>query len=44
MDYLKISRGKHTTRHVEIYKVLDGLVMDTAGFSVFTLINKNQMN
>ncbi|HHX49418.1 MAG TPA: ribosome small subunit-dependent GTPase A [Clostridiales bacterium] len=36
----KISRGKHTTRHVEIYKVLDGLVMDTAGFSVFTLINK----
>lgn len=36
----KISRGKHTTRHVEIYKVLGGMVMDTAGFSVLTLVDK----
>lgn len=37
----KISRGKHTTRHVEIFRVLDGMVMDTAGFSMLTLIDKN---
>ncbi|MDD6564487.1 MAG: ribosome small subunit-dependent GTPase A [Clostridiales bacterium] len=30
----KISRGKHTTRHVELFKVKDGgYVLDTPGFS-----------
>ncbi len=30
----KISRGKHTTRHVELFKVQgDGFVLDTPGFS-----------
>ena len=30
----KISRGKHTTRHVELFKVRDGgYVLDTPGFS-----------
>ncbi|WP_252313837.1 ribosome small subunit-dependent GTPase A [Sinobaca sp. H24] len=30
-DHLK--RGKHTTRHVELVEVFDGLVADTPGFS-----------
>ncbi|MFA6809242.1 MAG: ribosome small subunit-dependent GTPase A [Eubacteriales bacterium] len=29
----KLSRGKHTTRHVELLKVAGGLVADTPGFS-----------
>ena len=33
----KIERGRHTTRHNEIYMLEDGLcIADTAGFSVFT--------
>lgn len=28
-----LGRGKHTTRHVELFKVYDGLVADTPGFS-----------
>lgn len=28
-----LGRGKHTTRHVELYKVCEGLVADTPGFS-----------
>lgn len=28
-----LGRGKHTTRHVELFKVADGLVADTPGFS-----------
>lgn len=28
-----LGRGKHTTRHVELIKVADGLVADTPGFS-----------
>ncbi len=28
-----LGRGKHTTRHVELYKVGNGLVADTPGFS-----------
>ena len=35
----KISRGKNTTRHVEIYEALGGKVMDTCGFSMLTLVN-----
>lgn len=29
----KLGRGRHTTRHAEIFHVAEGLVIDTAGFS-----------
>ncbi len=29
----KLGRGRHTTRHAELFHVADGLVIDTAGFS-----------
>ena len=28
-----LGRGKHTTRHVELYRIYDGFVVDTPGFS-----------
>ena len=28
-----LNRGKHTTRHTELYDILDGFVVDTPGFS-----------
>lgn len=31
----KLGRGRHTTRHVELFQVGDGLVADTPGFSSF---------
>ena len=31
----KLGRGRHTTRHVELYRVGDARVMDTPGFSAF---------
>ena len=30
---LALNRGKHTTRHIELYEVLGGYVVDTPGFS-----------
>ncbi len=30
----KISRGKHTTRHVELFEVYGGMIADTPGFSM----------
>lgn len=38
-----LGRGKHTTRHVELYKVLDGLVMDTPGFGIISLEEFNEI-
>lgn len=32
-----LNRGKHTTRHVELYPMYKGLVCDTPGFSSFEL-------
>lgn len=34
-----LNRGKHTTRHVEFYKVYDFLIADTPGFSALDLDN-----
>lgn len=31
----KLGRGRHTTRYVELFRVKDGLVADTPGFSSF---------
>ncbi len=31
----KLGRGRHTTRHVELFRVGDALVADTPGFSSF---------
>lgn len=36
---LKIMRGKNTTRHVEIFEVLGGRVVDTCGFSMLETID-----
>lgn len=33
-----LGRGKHTTRHVELIKLFDGLVADTPGFSSLSFI------
>ena len=33
-----LGRGKHTTRHVELLVVLDGLISDTPGFSKISFI------
>lgn len=34
---LSLGRGKHTTRHVELYKISDGYIADTPGFSALDL-------
>lgn len=41
-----LGRGKHTTRHVELLEVADGLVADTPGFSSleFEHIEKEQLS
>ena len=38
----KLNRGKHTTRHVELIEIADGLIADTPGFSTidFSAIDK----
>ncbi|MBE6859823.1 MAG: ribosome small subunit-dependent GTPase A [Ruminococcus sp.] len=31
----KLGRGRHTTRHAELYKICEGYIADTPGFSTF---------
>ncbi len=41
----KLNRGKHTTRHVELFKLsIGGWVVDTAGFSSLDLENVTKTN
>ena len=37
-----LGRGKHTTRHVELYEISDGYIADTPGFSALDLIDMNK--
>ncbi|MFV0556001.1 MAG: ribosome small subunit-dependent GTPase A [Lactovum sp.] len=39
----KLGRGKHTTRHIELYPVADGLIADTPGFSSLDYEVDNQV-
>ncbi len=39
----KLGRGRHTTRHSELFKVCDGYVADTPGFSSFEIDDENEM-
>ena len=39
---MALGRGKHTTRHVEIIEILDGLLLDTPGFSALEFPNMMQ--
>lgn len=36
---MSLGRGKHTTRHVELINVCDGLIADTPGFSSLDFLN-----
>ncbi len=40
----KIARGKHTTRHVELFEAFGGLVADTPGFSMLDFMRFDFMN
>ena len=37
-----LGRGKHTTRHVELFKVKDYYIADTPGFSALDVINDKE--
>jgi len=39
-----LGRGKHTTRHVELFSVYGGLVVDTPGFSALDLSELSDMD
>ncbi len=39
---ISLGRGKHTTRHVEIIEILDGMLLDTPGFSALEFPNMMQ--
>ena len=36
---IALGRGKHTTRHVELIELLDGMIADTPGFSKLSFID-----
>ena len=36
---MALGRGKHTTRHAEIIEILDGMLLDTPGFSALEFSN-----
>ncbi|XMB85613.1 ribosome small subunit-dependent GTPase A [Mycoplasmatota bacterium WC44] len=38
-----LGRGKHTTRHIELIEVDDGLVADTAGFSSLDFLDMDEV-
>lgn len=37
-----LGRGKHTTRHIELYDIKGGLIADTPGFSSLSFIGMNK--
>ena len=39
---MALGRGKHTTRHVEIIEILEGMLLDTPGFSALEFPNMMQ--
>lgn len=39
----KLGRGKHTTRHTELYHICGGLIADTPGFSAFDIAEYKQI-
>ena len=38
---IALGRGRHTTRHVELINLLDGMIADTPGFSKLSFIGMN---
>ena len=36
---IALGRGRHTTRHIEIFELFDGLILDTPGFSALLFGN-----
>lgn len=40
----KISRGRHTTRHVELFSVFGGMIADTPGFSMLDFMRFDFMS
>lgn len=39
-----LGRGKHTTRHVELFHLGDSLIADTPGFSAFEILDEDKEN
>ena len=39
---MALGRGKHTTRHAEILEILEGMLLDTPGFSALEFPNMMQ--
>jgi len=39
-----LNRGKHTTKHVELYNILDGWIADTPGFGIMNFENMTKID
>ena len=39
-----LGRGKHTTRHVELYQLYEGLLADTPGFGIMDFIDMQEID